>query len=159
MAQTVTVEYAVTVDLDGTTPAPPIDELRLSPDDQIFRGEVESLGIIDPDLTFAGAGSFGSRFIPFLWIDTSVVGVPGARVAVLGVRADGTAALQELVEDLAGDAEVFLRRGIVVPQGSVLQIQGFTAPIGSPIHVRMTVMPIASVTEMAEVLRVLNPTP
>jgi hypothetical protein len=139
--QSITVEYLVTGALDGTTHAPAIDlaTTRFNQDSQIYEGgTVTDLGLIDPDFVTAG-GSFGSRIITCLWIDTAAVGAAGAAVDVVGVRTDGVAELQKLVEDLVGDPGIFLDKGFLVAQGSEIRLSGFTAPAGEPIRVRVSI--------------------
>lgn len=139
--QAITVEYLVTGALDGVTPAEPID-FETTPFNlatQVYEGGTQALlGLIDPDL-ISGGGSIGSRQIPFLWIDTAAVGQAGAAVEVVGVRAADDVALQKVVENLVGQAGAFVDRGFQVAQGSAIRIQGFTAPAGTPIRVRISI--------------------
>jgi len=151
--QTLTVEYTVTGELDGTTPAPPID---LNPggtpfdeDSQIYQGgEVENLGLIDPDLVTQG-GAIGSRNITSIWIDTEELGAPNAGIDVVGVRADGSIALQKEIVDLAGAAGGFVDDGFLVQQGSDVRVDGFVAQLGEPIRVRMSIAVPKSVSDYA----------
>jgi hypothetical protein len=143
--QSFTIEYLVTELLDGITEAPPIvfepafNATKFSPDSQVYAGgEVARLGLIDPDAV-TGGGTFGPRCIPFLWIDTTAVGDPGAALDVVGVRAGQNVALQKVVEDLAGDAGAFIDKGFFVGQGSDIRLNGFTAPPDEPIRVRLTI--------------------
>jgi len=140
--QSLTVEYVVSGSLDGTTPAPPIvidqsadDTTPFDRDEQIYRVEVEDLGLIDPDL--GSGGSIGPRCIPFLWLDTEALGTPGASVEVVGIVGDA-AKLQTEVADLAGEAGGYLDDGFMVPQGSAIRLSGFSAG-AEPIIVRVSI--------------------
>jgi len=141
--QSLTVEYVVSGSLDGTTPAPPIvtdqgadDSTPFDPENQIYRVEVENLGLIDPDLGVGG--SIGARCIPFLWIDTTALGAVGASVDVVGIVEDD-AKLQTEVESLVGKAGGYLADGFMVPQGSAIRLSGFTAG-AEPIVVRVSIL-------------------
>jgi len=141
--QSLTVEYVVSGSLDGNTPAPRIvidqsddDATRFDVADQIYRVEVENLGLIDPDLGVGG--SIGPRCIPFLWIDTEVVGDAGAAAELVGIVRDA-AKLQSVVADLAGDAGGYLDDGFMVAQGSAIRLSGFTAG-ADPIVVRVSIL-------------------
>ncbi len=155
--QAITVEWTVTGELDGVTPAPqvnidPTDDARTKFDEktQIYLPEaVENLGLIDPDLLIGG--SIGVRCIPFLTLDTDETGAPGAAVDVVGVRtgSDDDVFLQRRIEDLAGSpGPVFLDEGFNVPQGSDIRLRGYVAG-ADPIKVRATVLVPASCLEIA----------
>ena len=143
--QSLTVEYVVTGSLDGTTPAPTItidgsdpDATPFSREDQIYRVEVENLGLIDPDLGIGG--SIGARCIPFFWIATDELGELGASLEVVGMgRASAPPRLQKLLEDLGGKAGTFYDAGFFVAQGSAIRLGGFVAG-PSPIRVRVSIL-------------------
>lgn len=141
-SQSLTVEYVVSGSLDGTTPAPPIvtdesdgDATPFDKDTQIYRVEVENLGLIDPDLGVGG--SIGPRCIPFLWIDTEETGSAQASLDVVGIVGD-EAKLQRQLENLSGDAGGYFDDNFMVAQGSAIRVSGFTAA-ADPIIVRLTI--------------------
>ena len=151
--QAITVEYTVTVALDGTTPAPPIeidqsaeDATPFDKDAQVYRVEVERLGLIDPDLGIGG--SIGPRCIPFLWIDTDVVGDAGASLDLVGIVVEGDPKVQKELEDLAGKAGTYFDENFIVAQGSAIGVSGF-AVVDVPIIVRVSIFVPANCAEFA----------
>jgi hypothetical protein len=140
--QSITIEYVVSGALDGTTPAPRIvidqsddDATPFDRDAQIYRVEVDNLGLIDPDLGMGG--SIGARCVPFLWIDTEETGSAQASLDVVGIVGD-EAKLQRQVADLSGKAGGYFEENFMVGQGAAVRVAGFTAG-AEPIVVRLTV--------------------
>jgi hypothetical protein len=156
--QSITVDYLVTGSLDGVSLAPEViidqNDPRATPfdtDTQIFRPDpVPNLGLIDPDLLVGG--SIGPRCIPFLSIDTTATGDPGASVDIVGVREAGEPDVffQEQIQSLEGaTGPIYLGDGFNVPQGSDIRLDGMSAPAGVPIRVRATILVPASCAEIA----------
>lgn len=145
--QAVTVEYTVTGELDGITPAPAIelsgpDAAPYNADNNIYDGgTVQNLGIIDPD--FITGGSRGPRMVPFFWIDTTETGGAVASLDIVGIRRDNELSLQRRIANLAGAAGpdgTYIEQSQIVPQGSALRIRGFEAPsFDDPIRVRISI--------------------
>jgi hypothetical protein len=157
-AQSITVDYIVTEELDGETMAPEviIDQTasNRTPFDtkaQIFKPDpVPKLGLIDPDLLVGG--SIGARCIPFLTLDTAATGVAGAAVDIVGVRGGDSSDVffQKQIRDLAGvTGPEFIDQGFNVPQGSDIKLDGFVAIPGSPICVRATILVPTSCVDIA----------
>jgi hypothetical protein len=153
--QSITVEYIVTEELDGTTLAPEIIIDQTAPDRtpfdtkaQIYRPKaVSKLGLIDPDLLVGG--SIGARCIPFFSLDTEAVAAPGAALDLVGIREDETLFFQKLVQLFGGPGPFYLDDGFNVAQGSDMRLGGFAAPPGEPIRVRLTILVPSSCLDIA----------
>ena len=131
--QTYMVEFEVPGALDGTTPSPDIDFAEGNDDpQQIFRPEVEgNLGLIDVDYLVSSiegdnTGTRGNRWVGIFWLDASVAGDPGATLEVVDAIT-GAPVTQEAIANLNGLTRFYRRSGILVPQGSLLRINGFAA--------------------------------
>lgn len=141
--QSFEIEYQVSNALDGTTHSPPFipeneapsgpvvppelaDLVVQADDDNIYRFEVENLGLVDP--TFGGEASFADRVIVGLWINSPTPGGGGAQVAVISERDRDIVYETPLPPgSLAGLTNVYRRQCIFVPQGCVLGFVGFDA--------------------------------
>lgn len=142
--QTYTVEFQVPGSLDGVTLSPAIQAPAKNDDpQQIFRPPVvDNLGLIDPDYVVSALGpdkqgTRGNRWISVFWLEASTVGAAGARLEVVDA-VGGTVVVQEDIADLAGLTTFYRRKGILVPQGSMLRISGFAAG-ATPHKVRVTI--------------------
>ena len=134
--QQLTVEFRVTGDLDGVTPAPAV---VLDPNDDDYN-EPDSrgihvvdvfgdLGLIDPDL--GGDAAMGDRCIPWIYLDTQGLGgAAGARIAVLdNVDRDNDVPVprSQYTAFPTGGAPVFFTdNSTYVFQGSCLGIIGYS---------------------------------
>ena len=152
--QSFEIEFLVAGSLDGVTPSPAFitkDRAPSTPkidpesletdvaepdDDNIYRFDVENLGLVDPD--FGLGGTFGDRFIVGLWINSPNPAADPAPIAVVSTRVRELT--QEIVVDnLAGLDNFYREECIFIPQGSYLGFIGFAADPGTPILVRMHV--------------------
>jgi len=143
--QTFTVEYTIHGSLDGVTLVP--DELQAPAhnDDpqQFYRIEVEgNAGLFDVDYlvnTFNRRGAVGTRLIHVTWISSPVAGAVDAEINVVDAI-DGPVLVQEAIDSLSGLTTYYRRSPpIWVPQGSLLQISGFTNLGIDTIKVRLTI--------------------
>ncbi len=142
--QTYTVEFQVPGSLDGVTLSPAIQAPAKNDDpQQIFRPLVlDNLGLIDPDYVVSALGpdkqgTRGNRWISVFWLEAADVGAAGARLEVVDA-VDDTVVIQEDIANLAGLTTFYRRKGILVPQGSMLRISGF--PVAATPHkVRITI--------------------
>jgi hypothetical protein len=156
--QAITVEYEVSEELDGTTPAPVVQIDQSAPnatpfdrDAQIYRpAPVERLGLIDPDLIIGG--SIGPRCIPFVTLDTDELGGVDASLDVVGVRVgtESDVVFQRQIRNLDGVVgPVYIDEGFNVPQGSDMRLRGYTAPPGEPVRVRASILVPTSCLDVA----------
>jgi hypothetical protein len=155
MLQTNCLEFLVSGSLDGTTPNPIFeraDSETPRPDppgtdaENIYRFEVENLGILDLDFPAVaerpdGTVTRGNRYVTWLVIDTGgPQGGAGAGVNVVAYRPDSnTPIVQEPIEDLENEIGLYRKACIFVPHGSALQLTGVDADAGTPILVRLSV--------------------
>lgn len=157
--QTLCLQYEVTGELDGVTPAPELAAPRSTGDlNQMYRPReaVDKLGLIDPDFTPAGgATGIANRLITYLWISGAEPGDPGARVAVVDPEDPNDPLLQEEIADLAGKTDLYTRSGIFVGQASALQVRGLRPPPGGLLKVRLYVDLLDDPLTTATVLQAL----
>jgi hypothetical protein len=155
---TYVVEYLVSGSLNGSTESPllPFPEIpsRDSDEDQIYQLAVETLGIINPGTN--NDGVYGNRFITWMIIRSPNVGVPGASVDIIDPRTTGDP-IQQNIADLNGVALRYIDTPFLLPQGSVIQVDGMTAAPGLPIIVRLQVMAPETPTEFLEIIASLCP--
>ena len=147
-----TLEYIVTGQLDGSTPAPAFD-VPPSPDapvdsDQILRQTVENLGLVN--LTGGGPpGAFADRLIK--WILIYGPNVPFADDTV-AVAFDGVTQRVELEIPPAANG-VYSRICVLVPQTGQLRLNGMMASATEPVVVRMGVWRPQTVKGLAAMLK------
>lgn len=157
--QTYAIEFTVEGDLDGTTVSPTIDNspptgIGNADPQQLYRRTIPNLGLIDPDYTPAQdeddrRGARGNRLVTFLWIEGSTPGAVGASVDVVDAI-DGVTVQQNL-GSLAG-VTTFYRRGIFIPQGSMIRVSGLSGDAASPVKVRFHVQFLDNAENIADVL-------
>jgi hypothetical protein len=142
-SQTLCLQYLVTDELDGVTPAPKLAAPRSTKDaNQIYKPEnpVERLGLIDPDFTPDGpVTGISNRMLTFIWLTGAQAGDPDARVAVVDAEDPANPVLQQLVADMSGETQLYRPTGVFLPQGSALQIRGLRPAPGGEIKVRLYV--------------------
>jgi hypothetical protein len=160
--QMFTVEYQVPVAVDGVTPAPPFSFDPASPDfkaadsDGIVRFTAAEMldltgglfGLFDPD--FGTGGTFADRFIHMIEVRTSGAGAAAA-ISVVDAR-DSALSGQEEILPPAAEADFYTDDCVFVPQGSALGFSGFTPSAGSPVVIRINVVPWGSVEDYATLL-------
>lgn len=144
--QTYTIEYTVPGSLDGSTLGPAITApSKQSDPQQLYRPPVpDNLGLIDVDYVVSATGSDrvgtrGNRFIPWIWIESPVAGTIGGSKLEVVDAVDGSVSVQEEIADLSGLTTFYKKDGILMPQGSLLRISGFTNPGPETIKVRLHV--------------------
>lgn len=142
-AQTYTVEFLVPGDLDGVTFSPAIKAPSKTGDpQQLYRPDVPgNLGLIDVDYLVSQSGpdkrgARGNRYVAWFWLESPVPGAVGASLDVVDI-VDGSVAVQKAIQDLSGLSTFYKDTGILVPQGSLLRISGYTNPGGVNIKVRL----------------------
>lgn len=157
--QSFTVEFTISGSLDGTTLVPTELQAPSENDDpqQLYRVDVVgNAGLFDVDYLvteFNRRGAVGSRFVAMIWIVSPIAGSPGASLAVVDA-VDGPILVQETVDSLAGLTRYYRRipNGVLVPQGSLLSISGFTNPGTDTIKVRLTIQFINDLIEIQSAL-------
>lgn len=141
--QTLCLQYLVTGELDGVTPAPELAAPRSTGDtNQIYKPAeaVERLGLIDPDFTPVGPPTgISNRMLTYIWITGAEPGDADARVAVVDPEDPANPIVQELVADLSGQTRFYRATGVFLPQGSALQIRGLRPAAGQQVKVRLYV--------------------
>lgn len=163
--QTFTIEYTVNGPLDGVTVGAPIKAPEKNDDpQQFYRQTVDALGLIDPDYVSGILGSAvvqpdqlgarGNRWIGVLWIEGTNVGAADATVEVVDA-VTGTITVQEEVATFVGSMTFYRRKGILIPQGSLLRLRGMPGSAAAPIKVRITLESIDSLEDLALVQKVL----
>lgn len=127
-----TVQYNVSGQLDGLTPAPDATNAPKNEENVWIVDVPGALGIIDPDLG-GGRGSFGDRFITFIRIESDVpfplifaVAVVDASLLVpdLGI----VVTRQVTSTDIVGETVYTSTECIYVAQGKALSIGRIVAP-------------------------------
>lgn len=157
--QTLAVELTVEGSLDGVTAGPaiagPPTGATTSDGQQLFRDFVDALGLINPDYFDAAAleaplGTYGNRLVSYIWISGSNAGAADASVDVVDA-VDGTVVVQENIGTFVG-ATFFFRKGIFVPQGSMIRVQGMAGSAAAPIKVRYHVQYLNNALDLANAL-------
>ena len=158
--QTYAVRFDVLRGLDGITQSPPVSLATRPSNPQQFYEPVDApefLGLIDPNIGSAEdpenrRGAIGNRWISFLWIrfEPGAVAAPGASIDVVDAL-DGASVVQQVVARIT--ASIFVR-GIFVPQGSMIRVNGVDGPVIVEVHIAALV----SVTQdaVAKIAQVLG---
>jgi len=156
--QTLTLEYRVFDQCDGTTEAPPFSEGVLD-DRQIYVFEVQRLGIIplrfgEEEELPANPSAPANRTLTW----SLFTGVPQSQVAGAGVnvgsreRSSGLLQIVEPVGQIADGSEgLYLRRCVPVPQGGVLVVDQIDSPPVGPAIIRLRVQQVEN-GEQAQML-------
>lgn len=164
--QSYEIEYVVSGSLDGTTVSPAFipldrqssagtidpeelaDDVAQPDEDNIYRFDVDDLGLIDPD--FGVGGSLGDRFIVGLWINSGVAAVDPSPVAVVSTR-EREITLELIESSLVGQTNYYQQDCIFIPQGAYLGLTGWNAG-DDPVIVRLHVKAPESPEELAHML-------
>lgn len=146
MGQVFTVEFLVSGSFDGVTRAPAISTDPTSPDyvqpgsDQIYRVEVENLGVFDPSFLSGLVGTPATKVVPWMFFNGRGVSAGvSATVDLVDIDTDG--ALDGVIGtrfDFSGDEVAILQDPFFVPQGMALRVAGATAG-GTPMKLRFEV--------------------
>lgn len=157
--QTLCVQYLVSDELDGLTPAPQLAAPRSTGNvHQIYQPQnsIEKLGLIDPDFTPEGpASGISNRLLSFVWITGAQAGDADARVAVVDAEDPNTPLTQQVVADMAGQESLYLPTGVFLPQGSSLQVRGLRPVPGGLVKVRLYVDVLDSALATAAALEAI----
>lgn len=151
--QQITLQYSVSGALDGSTPAPPFtldsdsrDFVALS-ENGVYEYDVPgALGVLE--VPFFGGVADGYRLISAFWM--VAIGV-GASNAVLDMQDRNTHSFVTRLASLSGQSGLY-RKGILVPQGMRLTINGFAAS-ATPKIIRFNVIVPAVNDDFAELQR------
>lgn len=159
--QTYAVEFEVSGALDGSTVQPAILDSPpsgMNPGDpqNLFRRNVENLGLIDPDYLVPldeddRRGARGNRLVAFLWIEGPLAGDANASVDLVDA-VSGTPIVQKNIGTFVGSAK-FFKEKIFIPQGSMLRINGMAADAGVPVRVRYHVQFLDDAVDLIAALR------
>lgn len=135
--QSVTIDYIVTGELDGVTPAPEVTPglTPVDPDNQIYQIATENLGVIDPDLGIGG--SIGPRCLTLLGFLFGGVIPTGGGAQLGAVFGDDILPLGQVLP-FGPEPSAGTFGPIFVPQGGVILVDGVQAGT-NPIVVRITV--------------------
>lgn len=147
------LEYIVSGQLDGTTPAPefgvPPTPGPYDPSSQILSFSVDNLGLIDLTGLPGGSGQLADRIVK--WIIILGPNVPTNNRNV-GVSFDGGTGQNDL-EIGAAALGVYSRRCIRVPQTAALRLDGMAANPGDPVIVRMGIWMPQTKLELAAMIQ------
>lgn len=153
MIQQATFEYLVTGSVDGTTAPPdfsvdPRSPIYKAPDSaNIYTWTVTNLGLLE--VGFMNALASGYRLITTFWLASLL---PGAANAVIELVATNGLDRLGQVADLA-DLRSLYRKGIFIPQGCRLRVNGFTGSAANPVRIRYNVVVPAVDEEFADLQR------
>jgi hypothetical protein len=148
VTQTYVAEYRISVQADGSTPAPQFD-IKSQPVNGIYVFEVERLGLVDlsfsgpqPASLAAAPSTIGQRYIAWAWAKGFTLGIDPSPVrAANNVEGAGYFDV-ELLETLPLAAvQFYSRKGYIMPHGTVLRVQNMLPGVaGIPIVLRFGVL-------------------
>lgn len=146
-AQTHTLEYRITEQADGSTPAPQFD-IRSQPDEGIYRFTVARLGLID--LSFSGPqpaslrvapSTIGQRYISWFWAKQFVLSSANPIRSANDIEGAGYVDVENLETLPLASSSIYSLKGYVMPHGTVLRLQDMLPAVpGVPIVVRFSVI-------------------